>query len=103
VKPAHRTSPGIEYVAAGRGPVLLAFHGAIGNADSMDWFVRAFASRFRVIVPSLGETYDVDEFCRRVDDVLEQEGVATGIVFGISFGGLLAQSTCAAIRIASIG
>lgn len=82
----------IEYIAAGRGPVLLAFHGAIGNADSMDWFIRAFASRFRVIVPSLGQSDDVDDFCQRVNAVLEHEQVAAATVFGISFGGLLAQS-----------
>lgn len=88
-----RTEHGvIEYVASGRGPALLAFHGAIGNADSMAWFVRAFSSRFQVIVPSLGDTDDVDEFCRRVNAVLHQEQVSHAIVFGISFGGLLAQS-----------
>lgn len=81
----------LEYAAAGNGPVLLAFHGAIGNAESMEWFVRAFAPRFRVIVPSLGDSRDLDRFCAGVEAVLERENATRVTAFGISFGGLLAQ------------
>lgn len=82
----------LQYVARGQGPALLAFHGAIGNAESMDWFVRTFSSHFRVLVPSLGQSDDVLNFCDRVERLLQHEGVESATVFGISFGGLLAQS-----------
>jgi pimeloyl-ACP methyl ester carboxylesterase len=82
----------LHYLVAGDGPVLIAFHGALGNAESMRWFVSAFAGQFRVIVPSLGDTSDVDRFCDGVSSILDAENVHTAALFGISFGGLLAQA-----------
>jgi pimeloyl-ACP methyl ester carboxylesterase len=82
----------LHYLIAGRGPALLAFHGAVGNAESLRWFVTAFAHSFRVIVPSLGEANDVEQFCDDVAAMLDAENVPTAALFGISFGGLLAQA-----------
>src|ERR1700682_38177 len=82
----------VEYLVAGQGAPLVAFHGALGNAESMAWFVRAFADDFRVIVPSVGDRWDPATVVRSVECVLDAEGVQNAAVFGISFGGLVAQA-----------
>jgi len=82
----------VEYVAAGEGEPLLAFHGALGNAESMEWFVNSFARDFRVLVPSLGDRSDPAQIARCAAAILEAEGIEQASVFGISFGGLVAQA-----------
>lgn len=85
------TDGAVDYLAAGDGEPLLAFHGALGNAESMEWFINAFARDFRVIVPSLGDRADPALVTRCVAAVLAAEGIRKASVFGISFGGLVAQ------------
>lgn len=70
----------------------MAFHGAIGGAETLRWFIDAFSREFKVVVPSLGTTEDPDLVSCMVDAILEKEGIERAALFGISLGGLVAQA-----------
>lgn len=81
-----------EYWVAGEGPPIVAFHGAIGGAETMGWFIDAFAARHRILVPSLGEAFDPEEITAAVTGMLDQESMAHCAILGISLGGLVAHA-----------
>lgn len=81
-----------EYWVAGAGQPVVAFHGAVGGAETMEWFIESFAGRFRVIVPSLGECDDPAEVSSAVAAILDAEKIDRAAVFGISMGGLVAHA-----------
>ena len=86
---------GVEwsYVTGGRGEkTLLLFHGAVGGAETMRWLASAFEDEFRTITPTVADVSTLGEVCDAASAILDREHVARAVVFGGSFGGMVAQA-----------
>ncbi|HJQ32148.1 MAG TPA: alpha/beta hydrolase [Pyrinomonadaceae bacterium] len=86
---------GVEwrYLTGGRGEkTLLLFHGAVGGAETMRWLAEAFGDEFRTIAPTVADVFTLTEVCDAASAILDREHVGRAVVFGGSFGGLVAQA-----------
>ncbi|HYE15582.1 MAG TPA: alpha/beta hydrolase [Pyrinomonadaceae bacterium] len=86
---------GVEwrYLAGGRGgQALLMFHGAAGGAETMQGLAEHFADEYRTIAPTVADVSRLDEVCDAASAILDREHVGRAVVFGGSFGGMLAQA-----------
>src|SRR5215210_6257764 len=86
---------GIEwrYVAGGRGEkTLLLFHGAVGGAETLAPLAEAFGDECRTIAPTVADVSTLGEVCDAASAILDREHVGRAVVFGGSFGGLVAQA-----------
>lgn len=86
---------GVEwrYVTGGRGEkTLLLFHGAVGGAETMRWLASAFEDEYRTITPTVADVSTLGEVCDAASAILDREHVGRAVVFGGSFGGLVAQA-----------
>src|SRR5215210_3847130 len=86
---------GIEwrYVAGGRGEkTLLLFHGAVGGAETMRTLAEAFGDECRTIAPTVADVSTLSEVCDAASAILDREHVGRAVVFGGSFGGIVAQA-----------
>lgn len=82
-----------EYATGGRGErTLLMFHGAVGGAESMQWLAGEFAGRYRTIAPTVAHTTSLAEVADAASAILDKEHVGRAVVFGGSFGGMVAQA-----------
>jgi|SRR5215204_508483 len=82
-----------EYETAGSGAkTLLLFHGAVGGAETMRGLASAFADEYRIITPTVADVSTLDEVCDAASAILDREHVARAVVFGGSFGGMVAQA-----------
>ncbi|MFL6255454.1 MAG: alpha/beta fold hydrolase [Pyrinomonadaceae bacterium] len=89
------TINGVEwhYVTGGRGEqTVLLFHGAVGGAETMRWVASAFEDEYRTLTPTVADVSTLDEVCDAVSAILDREHVGRAVVFGGSFGGLVAQA-----------
>jgi 3-oxoadipate enol-lactonase len=84
----------MNIVDRGNGPPLVLIPGLQGRWEYLRATVDALAASFRVITFSL-EGADLDGYAQQVERALDQAGVPTAIVCGVSFGGLIA------VRVAS--
>jgi pimeloyl-ACP methyl ester carboxylesterase len=86
---------GVEwrYLTAGAGrQTLLMFHGAVGGAETMRLLADSFADEYRIIAPTIADVQTLDEVCDAASAILDREHVGRAVVFGGSFGGLVAQA-----------
>jgi maspardin len=86
---------GVEwrYLTGGRGEkTLLLFHGAVGGAETMHWLAEAFGDDYRTVAPTVADVSTLAEVCDAASAILDREHVARAVVFGGSFGGLVAQA-----------
>jgi len=86
---------GVEwhYVTGGRGEqTLLLFHGAVGGAETMRWLASAFEDEYRTITPTVADVSSLGEVCDAASAILDREHVGRAVVFGGSFGGMVAQA-----------
>ena len=86
---------GVEwrYVTGGRGEkTLLLFHGAVGGAETMRALAAAFEDEYRTIAPTVADVSTLAEVCDAASAILDREHVGRAVVFGGSFGGLVAQA-----------
>ena len=86
---------GVEwhYVTGGRGEqTVLLFHGAVGGAETMRWLANAFEDEYRTVTPTVADVSTLAEVCDAASTILDREHVARAVVFGGSFGGLVAQA-----------
>ena len=89
------TIRGVEwrYETGGRGEqTVLLFHGAVGGAETMRTLAEAFAGEYRTIAPTVSDVSTLDEVCDAASAILDREHVGRAVVFGGSFGGLVAQA-----------
>jgi pimeloyl-ACP methyl ester carboxylesterase len=89
------TIKGVEwhYVTGGRGEqTVLLFHGAVGGAETMRGLANAFEDEYRTVTPTVADVSTLDEACDAVSAILDREHVGRAVVFGGSFGGLVAQA-----------
>src|ERR1043165_9827363 len=86
---------GVEwrYETAGRGEqTVLMFHGAVGGAETVRCLAESFADEYRTIAPTIADVRTLEEVCDAASAILDREHVARAVVFGGSFGGLVAQA-----------
>jgi pimeloyl-ACP methyl ester carboxylesterase len=86
---------GVEwrYVTGGRGrQTVLLLHGAVGGAETMRWVASAFEDEYRTITPTVADVSTLEEVCDAASAILDREHVGRAVVFGGSFGGLVAQA-----------
>ncbi|HEU4594556.1 MAG TPA: alpha/beta hydrolase [Pyrinomonadaceae bacterium] len=82
-----------EYATGGRGAqTILMFHGAVGGAETMRWLADAFGDEYRTIAPTVAGVRTLAEVCDATSAILDREHVGRAVVFGGSFGGLVAQA-----------
>jgi len=84
-----------EYATGGRmgaRRAVLMFHGAIGGAEGVAWLADALAGECRTIAPTIAAVRRLDEVCDAASAILDREHVGRAIVFGGSFGGMIAQA-----------
>lgn len=95
-----KTRHAAPVVDQGRGVPLVVLPGLQGRWEYMRRMVDVLAEHFRVIAFSLcgergsGCRYDglkgLDCFAEQIDGVLDERGIQTAVVCGVSFGGLVA-------------
>ena len=86
---------GVEwhYVTGGRGEqTLLLFHGAVGGAETMRRLAAAFEDEYRTVTPTVADVTTLEEVCDAASAILDREHVGRAVVFGGSFGGMVAQA-----------
>ena len=91
-------------IDVGAGTPLVLVPGIQGRWEWMEPSIEALARDYRVITaslpgePGVGTSFDADAdfdvFVRHLDDVLDASGVASAIICGVSFGGLIALALC---------
>ncbi len=83
-----------EYATGGvRGrQAVLMFHGAVGGAETMQVFADAFAGEYFTIAPTVAPVRTLSEVCDAASAILDREHVGRAVVFGGSFGGMVAQA-----------
>lgn len=89
------TIKGVEwhYVTGGRGEkTVLLLHGAVGGAETMRWLASAFEDEYRTLAPTVADVSTLAEVCDALSAILDREHVGRAVVFGGSFGGLVAQA-----------
>ena len=86
---------GVEwrYLTGGRGEkTLLLFHGAVGGAETLAPLAEAFGDEYRTVAPTIADVSTLAEVCDAASAILDREHVGRAVVFGGSFGGLVAQA-----------
>lgn len=93
----------VEYLSTGDGPPVIVVHGAIGTAASLAPFAAFLAGRHTVHLVQRrgrggsgpqGDRYCIDRECEDIEAVRAATG--TRLIFGHSFGGLVAlRAACA--------
>ena len=82
-----------EYSTGGRGEqTVLMFHGAVGGAETMRWLADALGDEYRTVAPTIAPVRTLSEVCDAASAILDREHVGRAVVFGGSFGGLVAQA-----------
>jgi pimeloyl-ACP methyl ester carboxylesterase len=97
---ANPSTPPTFMIDVGNGPPLVMIPGLQGRWEWMRPAVEALATRFRVLTFSLaGDTgsgiapdplQGFDAYVQQVDGVLDNAGVQSATICGVSFGGLIA-------------
>jgi pimeloyl-ACP methyl ester carboxylesterase len=93
IKQFEGTGKPLEYISVGEGrKTMLLIPGGGQTAQSNFALIEALEQRFKVIAPTIYDVDTIDEFCHTIDGLLDQEEVDRVNVYGLSVGGLLAQS-----------
>lgn len=82
------------YLADGHkdNPALLLLPGGGGGGDALFRHIEGLSTAFRVIVPTIpNDLKTIQDALLGLNAILASEGISRAHVFGISFGGLLAQ------------
>ena len=83
----------IEYIRAGKGrKTILIIPGGGQTAQSNFALIEALEQKFRVIALTIYDIHSVDEFCLIINALLKLEKIYKVHLYGLSIGGLLAQS-----------
>jgi pimeloyl-ACP methyl ester carboxylesterase len=77
--------------ARGRTPVLM-FHGAVGGAEGLRWLADALGDEYYTVAPTVAPVHTLGEVCDAASAILDREHVGRAVVFGGSFGGMVAQA-----------
>lgn len=81
-----------DYFAAGEGKTaLLAFAGSLGACETLARVLTELAPHHRVLAPAYSPVANLAEMFEGVDAILKTEGISADVLYGGSFGGMLAQ------------
>lgn len=86
---------GVEwrYATGGRGrETILLLHDTFGGAETLETLAGRFADEYRTIAPTIADARSLEEVCDAVSAILDREHVGRATVFGVSFGGFVAQA-----------
>jgi len=82
-----------EYICSGKGNIgFLIFPGALQTAQSNFNFIKTFEKEYKVIAFTVNNVDSIEEFCFAINKILAEEKINKIILYGLSLGGLLAQS-----------
>lgn len=82
-----------EYISCGEGKeTLLLLPGGGQTAQGNFRLIQAFENKYKVIIPTIYAVDSIDEFCFAINSILEKEQTKKIIIYGLSIGGLMAQS-----------
>ena len=96
----HRSSNGLFYRTAGKGPPVLLLHGMMATGVMFDPLTEQLQDRFQLIVPdlrghgrsqNLPRPYDVPGLAADLGPLLAEAGATRCAVLGYSHGGAVAQ------------
>jgi pimeloyl-ACP methyl ester carboxylesterase len=82
----------MKYYSAGNGlDGMLVLPGSLGSSQAMAHFFSQSFPEKKIIIPEYFIADTVEKYLDGIDDILRWGGVRTPVVYGASFGGLLAQ------------
>jgi pimeloyl-ACP methyl ester carboxylesterase len=83
----------LEYISTGNGKrTILLLPGGGQTAPSNFALIEALELKNRVVAPSVYNFGSINEFCQAMDLLLDHQAVDKVNIYGLSVGGLLAQS-----------
>ena len=81
-----------RYIDCGRGArTILMIHGLAGDATGFYRMIESFEGEYRVFVPTFPALDTMDGVCRGCEGLLDGAGVGPVVLFGASWGGMVAQ------------
>lgn len=82
-----------EYISTGNGEItFLMFPGGGQTAQSNYQLIDAFKKKYKVICPTIYDVDSIEEFCNAIDKILRNENTTKIYLYGLSIGGMMAQS-----------
>ena len=82
-----------RYIDSGAGArTLLMIHGLAGEATGFYRMIESFQGEYRAIVPTFPALNTMDGVCRGCKGLLDEAGVGPVVLFGASWGGMVAQA-----------
>ncbi len=82
-----------EYIVCGNGKdTLFLLPGGGQTAQSNFQLIDAFRDKYKVISPTIYDTDSIEEFCYGINTILKREKVNKIFLYGLSIGGMMAQS-----------
>lgn len=82
-----------EYIVCGKGKeTLLLLPGGGQTAQSNFQMIDVFKDNYKVISPTIYDSDSIEEFCNGVNTILKREKVNKIFLYGLSIGGMMAQS-----------
>ena len=81
-----------RYIDCGRGRrTFLMIHGLVGDATGFSQIVESLEGEYRAIVPTIPALDTMNGICCGLEALLTREHVSRVILFGVSWGGMVAQ------------
>lgn len=82
-----------EYIISGKGnSTFLIFPGGGQTAQLNSDLIKEFEKEFKVIAVNIYDCLSINQFIKAINKILEKERVSNIVIYGLSLGGLLAQS-----------
>lgn len=82
-----------EYISCGKGKItFLMFPGGGQTAQSNYKLIDSFKNEFKVICPTIYDVDSIGEFCESINEILKKEKADKIYLYGLSIGGMMAQS-----------
>lgn len=93
IKKLHAEGKIVEYISTGQGKeTILLLPGGGQTAQSNFGMIEALENKYKVISPTIYDIDSVNNFCNIINSLLKAEKVNIISIYGLSVGGLMAQS-----------
>lgn len=82
-----------EYISCGNGKeTILIFPGGGQSAQANFRLIEALESKYKVIACTIYNVDSISDFCFAINSILRKEKIEKVILYGLSIGGMMAQS-----------